>query len=242
MTLLAAHTRVSLLELGRYWTFVVPTLAFPAAFFAMFGVPRATEANSGELLAAYAGFAALGVAFFQFGVGIAAERASPWERYLRTLAVRAATRFGARILSALVFTCASVAAVAVVAVLATPLALPAVRWPQLAVAVVLGGVPFALLGIAIGYWLPPRSALPVANLLYLGLSYAGGLWIPPAHLPDSVRRVGELAPTRPLTELLYGAAAGSVPVRSALLLGVWSAAFAGLALAGYRRDEGERFR
>lgn len=242
MTLLAAHTRVSLLELCRYWTFVVPTLAFPAAFFAMFGVPRATEANSGQLLAAYAGFAALGVAFFQFGVGIAAERASPWERYLRTLAVRAATRFGARILSALVFTCASVAAVAVVAVLATPLALPAVRWPLLAVAVLLGGVPFALLGIAIGYWLPPRSALPVANLLYLGLSYAGGLWIPPAHLPDGVRRVGELAPTRPLTELLHGAAAGSVPLRAALLLVVWSAAFAGLALAGYRRDEGERFR
>lgn len=242
MTLLVAHTRASLLELCRYWTFVLPTLAFPAAFFAMFGVPRATETNAGELLAAYAGFAALGVAFFQFGVGIAAERASPWERYLRTLPVRAATRFGARILSALLFTCASVAVVAGIAVVATPLVMPAERWPLLAVAVVVGSVPFALCGIAIGYWLSPRGALPVANLVYLGLSYLGGLWIPPQHLPDGVRRLGELAPTRPLTEVLYGAAAGGIPARPALLLALWAMAFAALALAGYRRDEGERFR
>ena len=33
------------------------------------------------------GFAVIGVAFFQFGVGIAVDRASPWEAYLRTLPV-----------------------------------------------------------------------------------------------------------------------------------------------------------
>ena len=35
----------------------------------------------------------------------------------------------------------------------------------LAAALVLGSIPFALLGIALGYWASPRGALPVANLL-----------------------------------------------------------------------------
>ena len=37
------------------------------------------------------------------------------------------------------------------------------------VGLVLGGVPFALLGIAFGYWTPPRAALPIANLAFVPL-------------------------------------------------------------------------
>jgi hypothetical protein len=37
------------------------------------------------LMASYAMWAILGVAFFQFGVGIAEERGTPWERFLRAL-------------------------------------------------------------------------------------------------------------------------------------------------------------
>ena len=91
MSLVLIHARAMTRELARYPAYVVPTLLFPTVFFLFFAVPGAEKFATIET-AAFAGFAAIGVAFFQFGVGIATERASPWELYLRTLPVTVAER------------------------------------------------------------------------------------------------------------------------------------------------------
>ena len=70
-------------------------------------------------MATFAGFAVIGVAFFQFGVGIAIDRASPWETYLRTLPVGPLVRLAARLLSAAVFACAAALLLVVTAVATT---------------------------------------------------------------------------------------------------------------------------
>jgi ABC-2 type transport system permease protein len=169
------------LELLRYPAFSVPTLAFPGLFFLLFVASR-DDVDATLLVASFAGFAFLAVAFFQFGVGIAAERETPWERFLRTLPVRTTVRFAARMLSGTVFGLASAAVVVVLGVATTDAHLRPVRWGALVLALVVGAVPFALLGIALGYWASPRGALPVANILYLVLAFAGGLWTTPANL------------------------------------------------------------
>jgi ABC-2 type transport system permease protein len=232
------------LELLRYPTFSVPTLAFPALFFLLFVAPRSdTDADPTLLLASFAGFAVLGVSFFQFGVGIAAERESAWERFVRTLPVRVRVRFAARVLSAALFGLVSAALVVAAALATTDARLSALRWAALAGAVALGAVPFALLGIALGYWASPRSALPTANILYLVLAFLGALWTTPGRLPDSVTGVSPFVPTRQFGEVLWGATSGHLwRPRDWLLLGAWAAAFAGLAVWGYRRDEGRRYR
>src|SRR5205823_7498622 len=140
-------------------------LLFPALLFVFFGLSQ-PDRRANLTMASYAAFAVLGVAFFQFGVGISAERASPWERFLRTLPVSTRARFAARVLTALTFALGAAGIVVAVAVSATPAALGASAWGLLALAVVVGGVPFALLGIAIGYWTSPKAALPLANVLY----------------------------------------------------------------------------
>ena len=240
MTLVLAHTRAMTLELLRHPAYVVPTVAFPTVFFLFF----ATADDDPNLrMATFAGFAAIGVAFFQFGVGIATERESPWERYLRTLPVSALARLGARVLSAAIFAAASAALLVVVATASTDVALPAEHWAELAIVLVAGTAPFALLGIALGYWAPVRAALPIANLLYLGLSYAGGLWFSPRHLPSIVVGVSRFLPTRALADALAGPAhGGALPWRALASLAGFSLLFAVLALAGYRQDEGRRFR
>src|SRR5581483_2875268 len=168
--LVAVHARTMTLELARQPSYVVPTLLFPAVFFLFFGAPAAAGGAEARL-ATFAGFAVIGVAFFQFGVGIAAERASPWEAYVRTLPVGACARLVARILSAGAFAAVAAGAVVATAVATTSASLAASSWLELAAALGAGGVPFAALGVAIGYWAPPRGALPIANLLYLALSY-----------------------------------------------------------------------
>ena len=157
MRLVLVHARAMTLELLRYPAFSVPTLAFPALFFLLFVASR-DDRNATLLLASFAGFAFLAVAFFQFGVGIAAERESPWERFLRVLPAAARVRFAARLVSGTLFGLASAGIVALTAVVTTDAGLPPTRWGALVVALALGAVPFALLGIAIGYWVSPRGA------------------------------------------------------------------------------------
>jgi len=82
------------------------------------------------------------------------------------------------------------------------------RWVLLIVALVSGTVPFACLGIALGYWAPARAALPIANLLYLVLSYAGGLWTRPSGLPPPVALLSGFLPTRAFGDALVAAALG----------------------------------
>lgn len=241
MRLVLLHTRAATIELLRYPAFSVPTLGFPALFFLLFVAPRA-DGNARALLASFAGFAVLAVAFFQFGVGIAADRESSWERFVRTLPLRIRVRFAARILSAALFGLGSATLVAIAASVTTGVRLAAGRWGLLAVALVFGSIPFALLGIALGYWASPRSALPLANVLYLVLSFAGALWTTPGQLPPAVGNASPLVPTRQFGDLLRGAVQGDLfRARDwAILLG-WAAVFAALAFWGYRRDEGRRY-
>jgi ABC-2 type transport system permease protein len=236
------HARAMTLELLRYPAYLVPTLVFPAAFFLFFVAPR-SRADTDVLMATFAGFAAIGVAFFQFGVGIAVERSSPWETYLRTLPVGVGTRLAARVASASLFAAAAAAVLVAVALLSTDASLAPLRWCELAVTLLAGSIPFALLGIALGYWAPPRGALPIANLLYLGLAYAGGLWIRPQNLPAAVAGVSPYLPTRSLSDELAAAVDGQPfePAAGARLA-AFSLLFAALAVWGYRRDEGRRFR
>jgi ABC-2 type transport system permease protein len=211
-------------------------------FFLFFAAP-ATGVAADVGMATFAGFAAIGVAFFQFGVGIAVERNSPWETYVRTLPVTASVRLAARLLSAAGFAAASAAVVIVVAIAATPASLPAALWLELAAVLVAGVAPFALLGVAIGYWAPPRAALPLANLTYLVLSYAGGLWFRPERLPRIVGAVSPFLPTHALADVLVGAVLGSPPPwGSWCALAGFAALFGLLAAWGYRRDEIRRYR
>ncbi len=242
MTLALLHARVATVALLRHPSFAVPTLGFPAMFFLFFASPARGLAAT-YALCSFAAFAAIGVAFFQFGVGIAAERGSPWEEYVRTLPASPTARLVARLLSASLFAAISAGIVIVAALLTTDASLSIGRWAELVVALALGIVPFALLGIALGYWATPKGALPLANILYLGLSYGGGLWIRPGRLPSSVEAVAPYLPTRHLADILLGIVAGT-PWR----LGDWAAltgfalVFTATAVLGYRRDEGQRFR
>ena len=243
MTLARAHSRIALLDLLRSPGYVVPTVAFPAMFFAIFDLPYAREhaQTAAYAMLAFMAWAVAGVCLYQFGVGVAQERGRPWERYLRTLPSSAAVRFSARITSALAFGAAAALAVAVLARLFTPVDLNALQWVRVAVSILAGGVPFVLMGLTIGYWVPARAAVPIATAANLLLAYAGGLWMPPQFLPAFVAQLSPYLPTRMFGELLWSAVDGSSPWRALGGLAIYAAVFAALAARGYRRDERIRY-
>ncbi|HET9243497.1 MAG TPA: ABC transporter permease [Gaiella sp.] len=243
MRLALVHARVESLRYLRFPAYALPTLLFPGLLMLLVG--RAFVRGEPErMLVGFAAMAVLTVTFFQFGVGIATSRTTAWEAYLRTLPVGPLTRLAGRVLSALAFATATVGVVAIVGTSVYGVHPPAGRAVASLVALLLGSVPFALLGIAFGYWLPANAALPVANLAFLPLAIGGALWARPEGLPHNADVVSQLLPTRSWMEVLDSVATGDHPLplhHVAALVG-WTVVFGTLAWWGYRRDEGERFR
>lgn len=242
MRLALVHARFQTVELLRFPGFSIATLGFPTLLFLLFGLPHAGH-DANLLLASYAAFAVLGVGFFQFGVSVAIERGTPWQQFVRTLPATAASRLAGRVLAALAFATSSAAIVSAVVLGTTSASLDASEWLRLAAALLLGSVPFVLLGLAIAFWTSAKSALPVANILYILLAYAGGLWTGPQDLPHAVRSLSPYTPARQWGDVLWPAVSGgSWRVSHWLALAAYGLAFGLLAAWGYRRDEGRRFR
>lgn len=236
------HARLQWLQLIRLPGFLLPTVGFPALFFVLFdlGYAQAHPAYAGILMLSYVAFAVIGVTLFQFGVGIANERTTPWERFVRTLPAPLAARFAARIAVAVFFGLLAAIILIVVASATTHIAFTPLQWGRIALCAFAGGVTFTAFGIAIGYWCSPKAALPIANLFYLLLSFAGGLWMPPQDLPHFAQVISPYLPTRQFAELLWGAPAGFArdPLLALLAFAIF---FAVLAAIGYRRDERQRY-
>jgi ABC-2 type transport system permease protein len=238
------HVWIDTIELIRLPMYSVSTVVFPTLLFLLFGLPYAHSTEAARMImSSYAAYAVIGVTLFQFGVGIAADRDSPWEQFLRTLPVGVATRLAAQIAAALFFAFGSVSVVVIAGSAfghaRTDLALLARLVPTL----LAGSIPFALLGITIGYWAGRRSALPIANLIYLPVALGGGLWMPPAALPKAIAAVSPLLPSRHYGEAVWAAAAGDpAPLASWVWLLGYAILFGATAIWGYRRDEGRNYR
>jgi ABC-2 type transport system permease protein len=243
MRIVLAHGKEQTLQHLRSPGYLLPTLAMPALFYFLFEGPDTEVGLVTFLMASYAMWAILGVAFFQFGVGIAEQRATPWERFLRTLPLSAGQRLAGRVMSAALLAAAAAAIVILEAHLINPVSVAPDRWLPWILALGAGGMVMALGGIAIGYWASPRAAIALATLAWLLLAYLGGLWQTPGELPGWAAEFSRYLPTRLWGEVSWAAVQGrSAAPGDWLGLAAWAVGFAVLAAWGYRRDEGASYR
>ncbi|MGI8879734.1 MAG: ABC transporter permease [Jatrophihabitans sp.] len=245
MNLVWLNARIQLQELFRYPSVTVPSFALPTVSYLIFGLPAVggDAIRADYVLLSFAAFSVLGIVMFQFGVGIAADRESPWERYVRTLPATPATRFAARLVVALIFSIISVVPLGVLGCLVSPVSLDVGQWLRTALALLIGSIPLGLLGIALGYLLTERGALPITNLLYLPLAYAGGLFSSgQGALPHAAAAVSPWLPTRQWSDLLHDfGMAGRMPLHPLLSLLGYGVVFAMIAVLAYRRDESRQY-
>jgi ABC-2 type transport system permease protein len=105
-----------------------------------------------------------------------------------------------------------------------------------AVAVALGTVAFAGLGLLMAGTLRGEVTLAAANGLYLVLLLTGGMVVPLSELPDGIRVVAELLPAAALAEALTGTLTngGSVGTKAWVVLVVWAIAAPAAAAAFFR--------
>ncbi|WP_336921612.1 ABC transporter permease [Aquipuribacter sp. SD81] len=245
--LAAVHARYLAVETLRVPIAVVGTVMFPVLSMLFFVVPFAEV--SGDPVAATAAtaqlslFAVFSVCLFTFGVGVADDRSTPWEPYVRTLPVGAGPRVAARLLTGVLFALLGLLPLLLVAALATEAAVTPGQVVLGLGALAAAGTPLLLMGIAIGYALPVKAAIPAAQVLLFPLAFGGGLFLPPQSFPGWLDGVSLLLPTRAGRDLVVAATTGGdVPGHVLPVLLVWTAVTAAVAVWAYRRDEGRRFR
>ena len=244
--LTALHCRYQFIETIRVPIAVVGTMLFPTLSMLFFVVPQPfakDPAAATGATAQLAVFSVLSVCLFSYGVGVAEDRALPWDGYLRTLPVGPIPRLTGRLLNGLAFVALGLLPLVLSAWLLTAATLPLSRLALTGAALLAAGVPLFALGITIGYSLSTKAALAVAQSLLLPLAFAGGLFLPPDTFPNWLNALSTWLPTRAGRDLVVTATTGApLPNTTLLVLGGWTVIAGSLATRAYRRDEGRRFR
>ena len=241
-----AYVMYEFRQLFRVPAFWIPTILFPAMFFLFFGAafrpPGATGGNI--MLASWMVYAVAGVGFYQFGVGVAMDRERPWDRYLRVLPASPAPRMAARLCASLAFALAAAILVGFVGWFTVPLQLSLGESGALLLVLLFGGAVFTIFGLALGYSLSAKAAVPIVNLVFLPLAFVGGLWLPPASLPHTIELISRFTPTRHLAELAWSTVIEPAPLpwTSLVVLAAYGVGFAGVAFWAFRRDWSARYR
>jgi ABC-2 type transport system permease protein len=168
---------------------------------------------------------------------IAKERAKGWVRQLRLTALPGRGYVSAKIAAAATVSLPSILLVLVVAAAVKGVRLEAWQWIAIAVGTWLGSFVFAALGVAIGYLATGDAVRPIAMLIYFGLAFLGGLWMPLTILPQWVQNIAEWLPTHAYAALGTAVEAGGAPhTKDVAILVGYLLVFGGGAAWLYRKD------
>ncbi|HET7305704.1 MAG TPA: ABC transporter permease [Segeticoccus sp.] len=212
--LLGTQVLAEVRRFRRIPEYLVGVVAIPVILYAMFGLPGGAERLPGGTavgamtLVSFACFGVVNQALFSFGAELAGDRGKGWLRRLRATPMPMWVYFAGKLAMNLVFTTGILLGLVVVATVGgVPLA-PG-HAGLVALVLFLGCVTLSPMGAAIGYWVRPRAASTIANLVFLPLSFASGLLYPLGALPGALQQLAPWLPTYHFGHLAWTAMAGT---------------------------------
>jgi len=237
----ANYLRIEILRIFRNRRALVFSILMPALLLGIFGSLYKNESLNGAAASAYLmvsmGLFGSMTAAIGSGGTIAVERGIGWNRQLRLTPLRPATYALTKVVVALILALPPLLVTYVIGIFGLGVRLPMHTWLLVAVISWLGALPFAALGLLIGYLAKPDSVQPISGLLYMVLAAFGGIWVPAESMPDTMRNIAEWTPA-----YWVGQAARSplfhqsVQARAVEMVLVWTVVLAAVALARFRRD------
>lgn len=238
-SILAIELRDELYAILREPAAVVFSIAMPVGFFALFatlfaGEPVGSVSVPTLMLATFGTFGVVGVALMNPGIGVAEDRERGWLRVKRVSPVPVGTTLAAKVVGGL-----PVAFGVYLAMSLTAMALGAfdtglATWTKLAGILLVGSLPFSLLGLAVGFITSGRAAPAVLNAVFIPMAVASGLWMPIEELPAFVQELAPFLPTYHLAELGLGVLLGEPVLDHVVALLLTTVIAAGLAVVAYR--------
>jgi ABC-2 type transport system permease protein len=237
----STYVRYELMRNLRNRRFYVFTIGFPLALYLLIATPNRHETDLGGSgisapLYFMVGLTALGTMNAVVGAGarIAVERFLGWTRQLRLTPLSPRVYFGTKIAAAYVTASLTIAAL-YAAGLALGVSLSAGAWLRMTGLLLVGLLPFAALGIALGHLLGVEAVGPTIGGLSGILGFLGGIWFP---LGDGVMRdIAEALPSFWLVQASHVSIGGDGwSARGWIIMAAWAVVLAAAAGWAYRRD------
>ncbi len=247
--MIGAQSRAMVIAYWRVPAFAIFSLVLPIMFFTFFGLPHAREklANGTSvgayLLGSFGAYAVSSVMVFNFGIGQATARAQKIDLLQRATPLPPFVTIVANVINALSFALVSLLVLFAFVFVAGGVRLSAATWVTLTVRLLFGALPMIGLGMAIGYSSGVNAAPALANLIYLPMSFASGLFIPLNQMPDFVQRIGPFLPTYHYGQLAWNTVGGADEsvTRAVLWLAGWTLVLFAVALRAYRLEATRKF-
>lgn len=227
------YIRLEILRTLRDPFYLFLAVAVPIGFYLLFAglfgsgqhIPGTLSGNT-EIMVAMAVYGGIWACLVTTGPRLANERSSGWFRHLNLLPLSPWKILVGRTLVAILFALPAMLLIYATAVLVHGVQMPAGEWIGVIVLMWIGVWPFALLGIALGYVTNDTTSFGVTYGLYMAISAAGGLWVPPAILPATMLTVAKTLPTYQAADLGWQIANGQSPQwTSVLVLVGWALVF-----------------
>jgi ABC-2 type transport system permease protein len=175
------------------------SILMPLGLFLVFGMNlKGQHMDDGMSAAAYvmismAMFGSMSAAM-SIGGAIAIERDGGWNRTLRLTPLKPQSYILSKILLSLLLAVPPIVVVYLTAVLGADVRMWAANWATVTLAAWLGALPFAGLGLIIGYVAKPDSVQPISGLMTILVAAFGGLWVPIDNMPSLMKHIAELTP------------------------------------------------
>lgn len=243
------EARYELVKQYRLPTQVVFSLGFPVMFYLVFGLMFGLRSDDGNptglrYIALYGAFSTIMSALYVFGAGVAAERGQGWMLLKRASPMPPTAYFVAKLFVCLISATAIVLLLSAIGIGVFGVRVAVVPWLKMALVMVIGLLPFCAMGLAIGYWSGPNSAIAVVNVVSMPMAMLSGLWVPLSVLPRFVRSIAHYMPPYHYSQLalrmLDQQEPGS-PTGHLLVLGGTLLLCLSIALLGYLRDEDKTY-
>ena len=240
----ATYTRYELVRTIRNRRVVIFSLGFPVILFLAIAAPNRNVTDfSGTgisiplyFMVGLAAFATMN-AMLASGGRIAADRAVGWNRQLRVSPLSPSAYIGTKVLTGYLLAGLSIIVLYACGV-AVGVSLPAVRWLAMTGLILIGLIPFAALGIALGHLLSSDSIGPAVGGLVGVLALLGGSWFP----ISGHGFLHDLAQALPSYWLVQASRVGlgqsGWGLHGWVVMALWTFALIALAIRAYQHDTG----
>lgn len=240
------EARFEFVRLLRTRAFSLAVIGFPVIFYVFFGLVMNRGEHVGSvsvakyMLGSYAVFGMVGAALFGIGGGLASELSTGWLELKRASPMPPFAYLVAKCCSAAAFGLIIVSILTILGITIAHVSLTLPEYARMMALTLVGTIPFACLGMVIALLVPFNATPGVINMIYLPMSFCGGLWLPIMMLPHWLQKFALLLPTYHLSQLVLAsfgyASAGSAMSHWLGLVG-FTLVMLGIAAIAYRRLE-----
>ncbi len=244
MTFMLAYLRFEVTRAVRHRRYLVLTVVMPAAFYVALGRQTPKNVNLGGIpFATYfavsmISFAALSSGLNAGGPRLAMERTNGWIRQIRITPLSPVGFVATKVLTGVIVAGPGTLLVGLAAGLSKNVHLGAMTWLQLYATVWLALLPFAALGMVLGYGLDVDTAQVGTGLILAVSSLLGGIFVPITSFPTFLQDLGRALPTYQMADAARASVLGGPPDTFDVLgLALWTFVLGLFFVWLYRRDE-----